>query len=76
MSFGIALSGINAAQSDLNVTANNIANSNTTRRRSCTERKFIYRPRPTDVSRVASPSIPGALRVRQHNHGAIMPRPT
>ena len=30
MSFGIALSGINAAQSDLNVTANNIANSNTT----------------------------------------------
>jgi flagellar hook protein FlgE len=29
MSFGIALSGINAAQSDLNVTANNIANSNT-----------------------------------------------
>ena len=30
MAFGIALSGINAAQSDLNVTANNIANSNTT----------------------------------------------
>jgi flagellar hook protein FlgE len=30
MSFGIALSGINAAQSDLNVTANNIANSATT----------------------------------------------
>ncbi len=29
MSFGIALSGINAAQSDLNVTANNIANSGT-----------------------------------------------
>lgn len=30
MSFGIALSGINAAQTDLNVTANNIANSATT----------------------------------------------
>lgn len=29
MSFGIALSGINAAQTDLNVTANNIANSST-----------------------------------------------
>ena len=29
MSFGIALSGINAAQTDLNVTANNIANSAT-----------------------------------------------
>ena len=30
MSFGIALSGLDAAQSDLNVTANNIANSATT----------------------------------------------
>lgn len=30
MSFGIALSGINAAQSDLAVTANNVANSQTT----------------------------------------------
>ena len=30
MAFGIALSGLNAAQSDLNVTANNIANSATT----------------------------------------------
>lgn len=30
MSFGIALSGIDAAQADLNVTANNIANSSTT----------------------------------------------
>jgi flagellar hook protein FlgE len=30
MSFGIALSGIHAAQSDLNVTANNIANAETT----------------------------------------------
>ncbi len=29
MSFGIALSGLNAAQTDLNVTANNIANSST-----------------------------------------------
>ncbi|HWW20393.1 MAG TPA: flagellar hook-basal body complex protein, partial [Steroidobacteraceae bacterium] len=30
MPFGIALSGLDAAQSDLNVTANNIANSQTT----------------------------------------------
>ncbi len=30
MSFGIALSGINAAQADLAVTANNVANSQTT----------------------------------------------
>ncbi|HWU68779.1 MAG TPA: flagellar hook protein FlgE [Stenotrophobium sp.] len=30
MAFGIALSGLNAAQADLNTTANNIANSNTT----------------------------------------------
>jgi flagellar hook protein FlgE len=30
MSFGIALSGLNAAQADLNVTANNIANVDTT----------------------------------------------
>jgi len=30
MSFGIALSGIHASQSDLNVTANNVANSETT----------------------------------------------
>lgn len=30
MSFGIALSGLDAAQSDLNVTANNIANASTT----------------------------------------------
>jgi flagellar hook protein FlgE len=30
MSFGIALSGIHAAQTDLNVTANNIANADTT----------------------------------------------
>ncbi|MGH8506012.1 MAG: flagellar hook protein FlgE [Stenotrophobium sp.] len=30
MSFGIALSGLNAAQADLNTTANNIANSSTT----------------------------------------------
>jgi len=30
MSFRIALSGMNAASSDLNVTSNNIANANTT----------------------------------------------
>ena len=30
MSFGIALSGLNAASTDLNVTSNNIANSATT----------------------------------------------
>ena len=30
MAFGIALSGLSAAQSDLDVTANNIANSETT----------------------------------------------
>ncbi len=30
MSFSIALSGLNAASADLGVTANNIANANTT----------------------------------------------
>jgi flagellar hook protein FlgE len=36
MTFGIALSGLDAAQSDLNVTANNIANSQTTGYKSST----------------------------------------
>ena len=30
MPFAVALSGLNAASADLNVTANNIANANTT----------------------------------------------
>ena len=51
MAFGIALSGIDAAQSDLNVTANNIANSATTGFKSSTS-KFaeLFAVSPQGVS--------------------------
>lgn len=52
MSFGIALSGLNAAQTDLNVTANNIANSATTGfKQSRSEFAEIFAVSPQGVSR-------------------------
>ncbi len=51
MSFGIALSGINAAQSDLNVTANNVANSATNGfKQSRTEFAELFAVSPQGVS--------------------------
>jgi flagellar hook protein FlgE len=51
MAFGIALSGIDAAQSDLNVTANNIANSATTGFKSSTsEFAELFAVSPQGVS--------------------------
>ncbi|PZN33822.1 MAG: flagellar hook protein FlgE [Proteobacteria bacterium] len=51
MSFGIALSGLNAAQTDLNVTANNIANSATTGfKQSRAEFAEIFAVSPVGVS--------------------------
>jgi flagellar hook protein FlgE len=53
MSFGIALSGLNAAQTDLNVTANNIANSATTGfKQSRSEFAELFAVSPTGVSSV------------------------
>jgi flagellar hook protein FlgE len=52
MAFGIALSGLNAAQTDLNVTANNIANSNTNGfKQSRAEFAEIFAVSPYGVSR-------------------------
>jgi len=52
MSFGIALSGLNAAQTDLNVTANNIANSSTTGfKQSRSEFAELFAVSPQGVSR-------------------------
>jgi flagellar hook protein FlgE len=52
MSFGIALSGLNAAQTDLNVTANNIANSATTGfKQSRSEFAELFAVTPVGVSR-------------------------
>ena len=52
MSFGIALSGLNAAQTDLNVTANNIANSATTGfKQSRSEFAELFAVSPVGVSR-------------------------
>jgi flagellar hook protein FlgE len=54
MSFGIALSGINAAQTDLNVTANNIANSATTGfKQSRSQFAEMFAVSPVGVSRTA-----------------------
>ena len=54
MSFGIALSGLNAAQTDLNVTANNIANSATTGfKQSRSEFAELFAVSPYGVSRNA-----------------------
>jgi flagellar hook protein FlgE len=51
MSFGIALSGIDAAQSDLNVTANNIANASTVGFKSSTsEFSELFSVSPQGVS--------------------------
>ena len=52
MSFGIALSGINAAQADLAVTANNVANSQTTGfKQSRSEFAELFAVSPQGVSR-------------------------
>jgi flagellar hook protein FlgE len=52
MSFGIALSGINAAQTDLNVTSNNIANSATNGfKQSRSEFAELFAVSPQGVSR-------------------------
>jgi len=52
MSFGIALSGLNAAQTDLNVTANNIANSATNGfKQSRSEFAELFAVSPQGVSR-------------------------
>ncbi|MFL6549746.1 MAG: flagellar hook protein FlgE [Povalibacter sp.] len=54
MSFGIALSGLNAAQTDLNVTANNIANSATNGfKQSRSEFAELFAVSPQGVSRNA-----------------------
>jgi flagellar hook protein FlgE len=54
MSFGIALSGLNAAQTDLNVTANNIANSATNGfKQSRSEFAELFAVSPVGVSRTA-----------------------
>src|SRR5690606_21689795 len=53
MSFGIALSGLHAAQTDLNVTANNIANSATTGfKQSRSEFAELFAVSPVGVSSV------------------------
>ena len=49
MSFGIALSGLNAAQQDLDVTANNIANVDTTGFKSSTSTRSQERSRPSST---------------------------
>jgi len=55
MSFGIALSGIDAAQSDLNVTSNNIANSATTGFKSSTSQfAELFAVSPQGVSNTQS----------------------
>jgi len=54
MSFGIALSGLNAAQTDLNVTANNIANTATNGfKQSRSEFAELFAVSPQGVSRNA-----------------------
>ena len=82
MSFGIALSGLNAAQTDLNVTANNIANSATDRlQESRAEFAELFAVSPQGVSRNA---IGNGVRVverraavhpGQHQHHRQQPGP-
>ncbi len=75
MSFGIALSGLNAAQQDLNVTANNIANSATTGfKQSRAEFADMFAVSPYGVNRNATGNgVKGGLGVAavhpgQHQH--------
>jgi flagellar hook protein FlgE len=66
MSFGIALSGLNAAQSDLNVTANNIANSQTTGFKSSTANfAELFSVSPQGVSKTESGSGVALTQVQQ-----------
>jgi len=72
MSFQISLSGLNAASSDLNVTANNVANVNTV---------GFKRSAPVVNQRVANPKITSHFRVAQalldnllHGRQFVIPR--
>jgi flagellar hook protein FlgE len=73
MAFGIALSGLNAAQSDLNVTANNIANSNTTGfKQSRSEFAELFAVSPYGVNRNAHGSgVKVAAVAQQFTQGNI-----
>lgn len=73
MSFGIALSGLNAAQQDLNVTANNIANSSTTGfKQSRAEFAEMFAVSPYGVNRNAHGSGAKVAAVsQQHTQGNI-----
>jgi flagellar hook protein FlgE len=63
MSFGIALSGLDAAQSDLNVTANNIANASTTGFKSSnSEFAELF---STSAAGVSSTQIGGGVQLSQ-----------
>ncbi len=73
MSFGIALSGISAAQADLNVTANNIANSSTTGfKQSRTEFAELFAVSAQGVSKAqAGAGVKVADVARQFTQGNI-----
>ncbi|WP_133477305.1 flagellar hook protein FlgE [Cognatilysobacter segetis] len=63
MSFRISLSGMNAAQSDLNVTSNNIANSNTTGfKQSRAEFADVY---PTSAYGLSKNTIGAGVRLQR-----------
>ncbi|MGY3265459.1 flagellar hook protein FlgE [Lysobacter sp. HA35] len=63
MSFRISLSGMNAAQSDLNVTSNNIANSNTTGfKQSRAEFADVY---PTSAYGVSRDTVGAGVRLQR-----------
>ena len=82
MSFGIALSGLDAAQSDLNVTANNIANSATTgfkSSRSQFAELFAVSPQGTSSTQIGNgvqlQAGGAAVHAGQHHHDRQQPRP-
>ncbi len=82
MSFGIALSGLDAAQSNLNVTANNIANSATTGFKSSNAefRRVVRglaagRQQHADRQRRATAASRAAVRAGQYPDHRQQPRP-